>query len=121
MRVLIQRVRESAVTVDGETVGAIGPGLTVFVGVGPDDGEAEAAMLARKTAELRIFEDAEGKTNLAITEAGGAVLVISQFTLYGGLPQGPPTELYSRRVARAGRTARRPLCRSAARAWPHRC
>jgi len=88
MRVLIQRVRESAVTVNGETVGAIGPGLTVLVGVGPDDGEAEAALLARKTAELRIFEDADGKTNLAITDVGGAVLVISQFTLYADCRKG---------------------------------
>lgn len=88
MRVLIQRVRESTVTVDGETVGAIGAGLTVLVGVGPTDGEAEAALLARKTAELRIFEDANGKTNLAITEVGGAVLVISQFTLYADCRKG---------------------------------
>ncbi len=88
MRVLIQRVRASTVTVDGETVGAIGPGLTVLVGVGPEDGEAEATLLARKTAELRIFEDADGKTNLAITEVGGAALVISQFTLYADCRKG---------------------------------
>ncbi len=88
MRVLIQRVRESSVTVKGETVGAIGPGLCVLVGVGPDDGEAEVALLARKTAELRIFEDADGKTNLSVADVGGAVLVVSQFTLYADTRKG---------------------------------
>lgn len=88
MRALIQRVRESSVTVAGETVGVIGVGLCVFVGVGPGDGEAEAVLLARKTAALRLFEDADGKTNLAVTDVGGAVLVVSQFTLYADVRRG---------------------------------
>jgi len=71
------------VQVSGQTVGEIGPGLLVLVGVAQEDKEADAEYLARKVLSLRIFDDADGKMNIAIGEAGGAALVVSQFTLYG--------------------------------------
>jgi D-tyrosyl-tRNA(Tyr) deacylase len=74
--------------VDGAVIGAIGHGLVVFVGVGPDDAEATADDLARKTAELRIFRDDEGRTNRSLLDVGGAVLVVSQFTLYADTRRG---------------------------------
>lgn len=74
--------------VDGEVVGEIGAGLVVLLGVGPDDDEAVTDALARRITELRIFDDAEGRTNLSLTEVGGAVLVVSQFTLYADTRRG---------------------------------
>lgn len=88
MRALVQRVTRAAVTVDGQTVGAIGPGLLVLVGSGEGDTEAEARWLAHKTANLRIFSDAEGKMNLSVKDVGGQVLVVSQFTLYANTHKG---------------------------------
>jgi D-tyrosyl-tRNA(Tyr) deacylase len=88
MRLVLQRVSHGSVSVDGETVGAIGPGLVILVGVAPGDGEAEARWLATKTAGLRIFEDDQGKMNLSILDVGGAALVISQFTLYADARKG---------------------------------
>lgn len=88
MRALIQRVAEASVTVDGRTVAAIGRGFLVLLGVTHSDGEAEAAWLARKVAGLRVFDDAEGKMNLSLADVGGAVLVVSQFTLYGDVRRG---------------------------------
>lgn len=88
MRVVLQRVSEARVRVGGEIVGEIGRGLLVLLGVGQGDGEADARSLAEKTAGLRIFEDAQGKMNLSVEETGGAVLVVSQFTLYGDCRQG---------------------------------
>src|SRR4051794_38253693 len=88
MRVLLQRVSEARVTVAGQVVGQIGPGLLALVGVGVDDGPEAALALARKVAGLRIFEDAAGKMNLAVAEVGGAVLVVSQFTLYADTHKG---------------------------------
>ncbi len=88
MRALVQRVSEASVTVDGRVVGAIERGLLVLLGVTHSDGEAEAAWLAHKIAGLRIFEDEAGKFNLALTEVGGAALVVSQFTLYGDARKG---------------------------------
>lgn len=88
MRALIQRVSEASVTVDGAVVGAIGTGFLVLLGITHDDGEAEAAFLARKIAGLRIFEDDEGKLNRALADVGGAVLAVSQFTLYGDARKG---------------------------------
>lgn len=88
MRVLLQRVSEASVHVDEVLVGAIGPGLLALVGVGVGDGLAEAQTLAAKVAHLRIFEDAEGKMNLAVGEVGGGVLVVSQFTLYADTRKG---------------------------------
>jgi D-tyrosyl-tRNA(Tyr) deacylase len=88
MRAVIQRVTEASVDVNGKTVGAIGRGLLVLLGVGPDDGPEEAAYLARKIVGLRIFEDSAGKMNLALDEIDGEVLVVSQFTLYGDMRKG---------------------------------
>jgi D-tyrosyl-tRNA(Tyr) deacylase len=88
MRAVVQRVREARVEVGGEVVGAIGPGMLVLLGVARGDTPADAAYLAEKTAGLRIFEDAAGKMNLALSEVGGAALVVSQFTLLGDCRKG---------------------------------
>lgn len=88
MRALAQRVAFARVTVSGETVGEIGPGLLVFLGVGQGDGEREAELLAAKLAKLRIFGDDAGKMNRSVREAGNAALVVSQFTLYSDLSRG---------------------------------
>ena len=88
MRAVIQRVSRASVTVDGKLVGEIGKGLLVLLGVATGDDEAAADYLADKTGGLRIFEDADGKMNLACAELGGAVLVVSQFTLYGDVRKG---------------------------------
>ena len=88
MRAVIQRARRGRVSVEGETVGEIGPGLVILLGVGEGDGPAEADRLAAKIANLRIFADTEGKTNLSILDTGGEVLVISQFTLYADCRKG---------------------------------
>jgi D-tyrosyl-tRNA(Tyr) deacylase len=88
MRVVIQRVSQASVTVDGAIVGQIGQGLLVLLGVGEDDGAPEAALLAEKIANLRIFSDAEGRFNLSLLDISGAALVVSQFTLYADLRRG---------------------------------
>jgi D-tyrosyl-tRNA(Tyr) deacylase len=88
MRVVLQRVRRGAVRVNGQTVGEIGHGFVILVGVGPGDGEAQAQWLARKIAGLRVFEDAEGKFNLSLLDVGGGCLVVSQFTLYADARRG---------------------------------
>jgi D-tyrosyl-tRNA(Tyr) deacylase len=88
MRAVIQRVSRASVTVDGQVVGAIGRGFLVLLGVTHNDGRAEADWLARKIAGLRIFEDDAGKMNLGLADVGGAVLVVSQFTLYGDARKG---------------------------------
>src|ERR1051326_572512 len=88
MRAVVQRVSRCRVTVDSNNVGEIGPGLLVLLGVSRTDNESAAEYLAEKVIGLRIFEDAEGKMNLSIQEAGGALLVVSQFTLYGDARRG---------------------------------
>ena len=88
MRVVVQRVKESKVEVKGETVGAIGPGLLIFLGVGQDDLEKDCDYLASKIAHLRIFPDTDGFMNLSLMETGGAALVVSQFTLWGDCRKG---------------------------------
>lgn len=88
MRAVVQRVREAEVTVDGATVGAIGRGLCVFVGVTHDDDADRARRLAAKLWHLRIFDDDAGVMNRSLAEAGGQVLVVSQFTLYGDTSRG---------------------------------
>jgi len=88
MRACIQRVTEAQVTVAGKVVGRIGRGLLVFLGVGVDDGDAAANKLAEKIVGLRVFEDEEGKLNHSLAEVGGAMLVVSQFTLYGDCRRG---------------------------------
>lgn len=88
MRAVVQRVRKAAVEIGGETVGEIGAGLLVLLGVRVDDEEKDAAFLAGKVANLRIFEDTAGKMNLSLKETGGEALVVSQFTLYGDCRKG---------------------------------
>jgi D-tyrosyl-tRNA(Tyr) deacylase len=88
MRAVVQRVSRARVTVGGETTGEIGRGLLVLLGVGAGDTRADADYLAEKTVGLRIFEDAGGKMNLSVSEVGGALLVVSQFTLYGDARRG---------------------------------
>lgn len=88
MRAVIQRVSRAKVTVNGETTGEIERGLLVLLGVGTGDGRADVDYLAEKTIGLRIFEDADGKMNLSVADAGGALLVVSQFTLYGDVRRG---------------------------------
>lgn len=88
MRAVIQRVRRGRVSVEGRVVGEIGPGLVILVGVGPGDDQATADRLADKIANLRIFADAAGKTNLSLLDVGGQALVISQFTLYADCRKG---------------------------------
>ncbi len=83
MRAVVQRVSRAEVRVGGEVAGAIGPGLLVLLGVAQGDGDGDARAMADKLAALRIFEDAGGKMNLAAGEVGGALLVVSQFTLLG--------------------------------------
>jgi D-tyrosyl-tRNA(Tyr) deacylase len=88
MRAVVQRVSKASVSVDGEVVGTIGPGLVVFVGVTHDDGDKEAEFLAGKIAHLRIFADDEGKFNRSALDVGGEALVVSQFTVYGDARKG---------------------------------
>ncbi len=88
MRAVVQRVSQAKVTVDGEITGKIGRGVLVLLGVGAGDTRANADYLVEKTIGLRIFEDAGGKMNLSVAEVGGALLVVSQFTLYGDARRG---------------------------------
>jgi D-tyrosyl-tRNA(Tyr) deacylase len=88
MRVCIQRVSQASVTVEADVTGRIGRGLVVLLGIGAGDGDEEVRWLADKTIGLRIFEDDAGKMNRSLIEAGGAMLVISQFTLYGDCRKG---------------------------------
>jgi D-aminoacyl-tRNA deacylase len=88
MRAVVQRVSRAQVTVNGEVSGKIERGLLVLLGVGMDDKEADAEYLAEKIAGLRIFDDAGGKMNLSVTDIHGAVLAVSQFTLYGDARKG---------------------------------
>lgn len=121
MRALVQRVREASVAVGGETVGAIGPGLLVLLGVRMGDTEVQADWIADKIAALRVFPDDSGRMNRSVLDASGEVLVVSQFTLYGSLKKGtrpsfsqaaPPeaaTALYEYVVARLSDALGRPV------------
>lgn len=88
MRALLQRCARAEVRVDGEVVGSCGRGLLVLLGVGHGDDDATAAGLARKVAELRVFDDADGRTNLSLLDVGGDALVVSQFTLFADTRRG---------------------------------
>lgn len=88
MRVILQRVKRGSVTVDGTITGAVEVGFVALVGVTQGDTRAEAELLARKTATLRVFDDADGKMNLSALDVGGGVLVVSQFTLYADTRKG---------------------------------
>ena len=88
MRALVQRVTEASVSVDGEVLGQIGPGLVVLVGIARSDGDAHIEYIVSKTVNLRIFEDDEGRFNLSALDTGADLLVISQFTLYADTRRG---------------------------------
>ena len=115
MRAVVQRVSRCAVRVDGEEVASVGRGLLVLLGVSRHDDEGDAEFIANKVVNLRIFDDAEGKLNLSLAEAGGELMVVSQFTLYGDARKGrrpsyveaaPPRmgeELYEAACAAFGR------------------
>jgi D-tyrosyl-tRNA(Tyr) deacylase len=111
MRAVVQRVSRAAVTIGGDVAGSIGPGLVALVGIRRGDDEAAGRWLCDKLLRLRVFEDAQGKMNRTVSEAGGGILLVSQFTLYGDVRKGnrpgfdeaaPPEEaepLYDRMVA----------------------
>ncbi|MFC2694487.1 MAG: D-aminoacyl-tRNA deacylase [Lactobacillus sp.] len=88
MRVVIQRVKQASVAIAGETVGQIGPGLLLLVGLAEGDDEAQVKKTAAKIAKMRIFEDENGKTNLSLKQVGGAILSVSQFTLLADMQKG---------------------------------
>ena len=88
MRVVIQRCSRAEVRIDGETIGQIGRGFLLLVGIMDGDTQAQADILAKKVAQMRVFEDAEGKMNLALNDVNGAILSISQFTLYADCKKG---------------------------------
>ena len=90
MRAVVQRVKESSVKVDNETIGRIGQGLLVLLGVAKGDTQSDADYLVNKIVNLRIFEDDDTKMNRSLLSISGKMLVVSQFTLLGGLPQGTP-------------------------------
>ncbi|MBS1873816.1 MAG: D-tyrosyl-tRNA(Tyr) deacylase [Acidobacteria bacterium] len=116
MRVIVQRVRQARVEVDGQVTGAIAQGLLVFIGIRRDDTETDAEYLVEKISSLRVFHDENGKMNRDVRQAGGALLLVSQFTLYGDCSRGrrpsfddaaPAAEarlLYEYFVARARQT-----------------
>ncbi len=88
MRAIVQRVLSASVRVEGESISSIGPGLLVLAAVGKGDTESDISMMANKLCDLRIFEDSDGKMNLNVSQIGGAILLVSQFTLYGDVRKG---------------------------------
>ncbi len=88
MRALLQRVSKASVSVEGQTISSIGKGLLILVGVGHSDGEEQVKFLAEKIANLRVFEDEQGKTNLSVLDVQGEAIVVSQFTLYADTQKG---------------------------------
>lgn len=88
MKVVLQRVKESSVKIENETVGEVSHGFLILLGIGKEDSSLDADWLAEKICKLRVFEDEEGKMNKDIMEVGGEILVVSQFTLYGDCKKG---------------------------------
>ena len=88
MRLVLQRVSSGKVSVDGQVIATIGPGLVILLGIAPGDGEAQVRILAEKAAHLRIFEDEAGKMNRSLLDTGGEAIVVSQFTLYADTRKG---------------------------------
>ena len=88
MRAVLTRVKSASVSIDGQTVGQIGQGFLILLGVGPEDTEAQSRYLAEKALGLRVFEDENGKMNRSLSDVDGQVLVVSQFTLYGNCRKG---------------------------------
>ena len=88
MKAVLTRVKSASVAIDGKTVGEIGKGFLILLGIGPEDTEAKCRYLAEKALGLRVFEDENGKMNLGLSDVGGQVLVVSQFTLYGNCRKG---------------------------------
>ncbi len=114
MRAVLQRVVRASVSVENETVGEIGPGLLVLLGIGPSDDEQACRWMADKIASLRIFADEHGRFNLSVGDTGGSVLLVSQFTLYAdtrrgrrpGFSQAAPPEIAEPLVTRVGELLR---------------
>ncbi len=117
MRVVVQRVNQGCVKVDGKTIAKIGLGLVILVGVGPKDGDEQVEYLVKKISNLRIFEDEQGKINRSILDVGGSAIVVSQFTLYADTSKGrrpsftkaappeiasPLVDLFAKKLAAAG-------------------
>jgi D-tyrosyl-tRNA(Tyr) deacylase len=111
MRVVLQRVSRASVTIAGEVVGQIGRGWLALLAVAPGDGEAQAAWLAEKVANLRAFPDTDGKMNLGVQDVAGGVLVVSNFTLYGDCQKGRRPSF----IGAARPELAEPLCRAFAR------
>lgn len=105
MRALLQRVSHASVSVEGETVGKTGEGFLILLGVMQGDTEAQAILLAEKTALLRVFEDEAGKMNRSLLDIGGEALVVSQFTLCADTRKGPPPFFYAFRPAAGGKAS----------------
>jgi len=103
MIALIQRVREARVDVEGQTVGRIGPGLLALVAVQPDDGEAQARRMVERLLGYRVFADADGKMNRSLTDTGGGLLLVSQFTLAADTDKGLRPSFTSAAAPEAGR------------------
>jgi len=121
MRAVIQRVSEASVTINGSKTRSIGPGLLILLGISPDDTESDIEWLTGKISQMRIFTDDQGKMNLSVTDIGGSILVISQFTLFASTKKGnrpsfsfsasPETAipLYESFIDRIGRKSGRPV------------
>lgn len=117
MRILIQRVSQASVTVDGQVISKIGKGLLILLGIGHQDGEAEAISMSEKVAHLRVFEDAEGKTNLSILDVKGEAIVVSQFTLYANTSKGRRPSFIEAALPEVAEPLVKKVCRTFTKSW----